>query len=145
MNSMSITGPSTNSPVKRSRDASGLESRKIGATGFHGDLYVLTGPRTFSSAADFASIVKDYALGTLIGEEVGGTRQSFGENLHNTLPHSGLRFIVSCKLFFAPVPRFDDESRGTLPDVPVNEQVFMKYPDSDDPVLSFALDHIDPR
>ena len=49
---------------------------------------------------------------------------------------------MACKLFFAPIPRFDDERRGTLPDVPVDEDIFMKYPDSDDPVLSYALDHI---
>ena len=49
---------------------------------------------------------------------------------------------MACKLFFAPIPRFDDKRRGTLPDVPVDEDVFMKYPDSDDPVLSYALDHI---
>ena len=109
---------------------------------FNGELFVLVGARTFSSAESFAAIVKDYELGTLIGEEVGATRQSFGENLHKTLPHSGLGFNVSCKLWFAPIPKLDDERRGTMPDVPVDENVFLKYPDSDDPVLSFALDHI---
>ena len=121
---------------------SGTRNPRDRGNRFNGDLYVLIGPRTFSSAASFADIVKDYELGILIGEEVGATRQSFGENLRKTLPHSRLGFIVSCKLFFAPIPRFDDERRGTVPDVPIDEDVFMKYPDSDDPVLSYALDHI---
>ena len=73
---------------------------------------------------------------------VGSTRQTFGENLHKTLPHSGPGFKVSCKQWFAPIPQFGDESRGTLPDILVDENVFVKYRDSNDPVLSYALDYI---
>lgn len=109
---------------------------------FSGSLYVLTGQSTYSSAHMFASAVKDYALGTLIGEETGETRLSFGEVLIKTLPNSGLRFNVSCKQWFAPIPQFDDEVRGTVPDVLVDEEIFEKYADADDPVLSFAMDYI---
>lgn len=48
---------------------------------FGGNLFVLTGPGTFSSAGSFAAIVKDFQIGTLIGEETGAIRQTFGENL----------------------------------------------------------------
>ncbi|MCY3871264.1 MAG: S41 family peptidase [Gemmatimonadetes bacterium] len=123
----------------------GLRNPEDRGNRFEGNLYVLVGPKTFSSAGGLAAIVKDYELGTLIGEEVGATRQTFGENLHKRLPHSGLGFNVSCKQFFAPIPQFGDERRGTLPDIPINEQVFTTYPDSDDPVLSYALDHIASR
>ena len=123
----------------------GLRNPEDRGNRFEGNLYVLIGPKTFSSAGSLAAIVRDYELGTLIGEEVGATRQSFGENLHKILPHSRLGFNVSCKQWFAPIPQLGDERRGTLPDIPVNEQVFTTYPDSDDPVLSYALDHIASR
>ena len=110
-----------------------------------GDLYVLVGPETFSSAGMFAATVKDYQLGVLIGEETGATRQGFGETLSVRLPNSGLGFQVSCKQWFAPVPHPGDSRRGTVPDVPVDEAVLESYPDADDPVLSFALDHIAER
>ena len=109
---------------------------------FSGSLYVLVGQSTYSSAHMFASAVKDYALGTLIGEETGETRLSFGEVLIKTLPNSGLRFNVSCKQWFAPIPQFDDEVRGTVPDVPVDEEVFEKHAGSDDPVLAFTMDYV---
>ncbi len=123
----------------------GLRNPEDRANRFDGNLYVLVGPKTYSSAGKLAAIVKDYELGTLIGQEVGSTRRTFGENLHKILPHSGLGFNVSCKQWFAPIPQFGDERRGTLPDITVNEQVFTTYPDSDDPVLSYALDHIASR
>ena len=109
---------------------------------FGGKLFVLTGPGTFSSAGSFAAIVKDFQIGTLIGEETGAIRQTFGENLSVRLPNSGLRLNLSCKQWFAPVPRFDDSQRGTVPDVPVDDSVLGSYPESDDPVLSFALAYI---
>lgn len=109
---------------------------------FGGKLFVLTGPGTFSSAGSFAAIVKDFQIGALIGEETGAIRQTFGENLSVRLPNSGLRLNLSCKQWFAPVPRFDDSQRGTVPDVPVDDSVLGSYPESDDPVLSFALDYI---
>ncbi len=109
---------------------------------FDGKLYVLVGPGTFSSAGMFAAMVKDFHLGTLIGEETGATRECFGEVLSVRLPNSDLRLNVSCKQWFAPVPQFDDSRRGTVPDIPVDDGVLESYPTSDDPVLSFALDHI---
>ena len=112
---------------------------------FSGDFYVLIGPSTYSSAHMFVSVVKDYELGTLIGEETGETRLSFGEVLSKSLPNSELYMNVSCKQFFAPIPRFDDEHRGTVPDVPAGIEMFGKYPDSNDPVLSYALDYIAAR
>ena len=79
---------------------------------------MLVGPETFSSAGMFAATVKDYNLDALIGEETGGTRQGFGEVLSVKLLNSGLRPQVSCKQWFAPVPRPGDSRRGTVPDIP---------------------------
>ena len=40
---------------------------------FQGKLYVLIGPDTFSAAITFATILQDYGLATLIGEETTDT------------------------------------------------------------------------
>ena len=53
---------------------------------FTGSVYVLIGPGTFSSASDFASVIEDYDLGTLVGEETGGQRQCFGDCFGARLP-----------------------------------------------------------
>jgi hypothetical protein len=71
---------------------------------FEGAVYVLTSPNTFSAAADLTAVLKDYGLATLIGEETGGVRQSFGEAYGHRLPNSGVEFSVSGKRFYAPVP-----------------------------------------
>lgn len=119
-----------------------LEQPQDRGNRFKGNLYVLVGPQTFSSAGMFAAMVKDFHIGTLIGEETGAARQCFGEVLRVDLPNSGLSLNVSTKQWFAPVPQFDDSRRGTVPDILVDDGVLESYPDSEDPILSFALDYI---
>lgn len=109
---------------------------------FTGELYLLTSPHTYSSASDFAAVVKDYRIGRIIGEETGGRRQNFGEVLTAHLPLSGIPFGVSCKVFYAPVPASDDVLRGTQPDVSPDEQDLAEYGATDDPLLYFALDYV---
>ena len=57
---------------------------------FEGPVCVLTGPFTFSAAAEFADAVKTYQLATLVGEETGGRPNDFGNQLPFVLPNSGL-------------------------------------------------------
>lgn len=109
---------------------------------FKGTLYLLIGPRTFSMAAAFAAVIKDYQIGQLIGEETGGRRQTSGDVLVDQLPSSMIRFGVSAKVFYAPVPKVDDEYRGTVPDISLGEEELLKYEKTDDPLLCFTLDHI---
>jgi len=86
---------------------------------FSGDLYVLIGRRTFSTAADFASLIKDFSVGTLVGEETGGLASCFGDAYLTELPGSGLSLRISYKYFLRP-GGFDD-GRGVLPDVTVKD------------------------
>ncbi|MBR5114826.1 MAG: hypothetical protein IK101_05970 [Oscillospiraceae bacterium] len=90
-------------------------NKKLGA-GFSGDLYVLTDTRTFSAAMDFAMLIEDNGLGTLIGEAPGNLPDSYGDTLSFTAPNSGLRFSVSYKRWF----RIDETKAGRPiePDVP---------------------------
>ena len=103
---------------------------------------MLIGSRTFSAAADLAAVVRDYDLGILIGEETGGVRCSYGESLNFSLPYSKISYGISSKRFHAPNPSPDDDQRGTVPHVPIDETGLAPHLDDADPVLSFALEHV---
>lgn len=107
---------------------------------FDGSVYVIAGPGTFSSAADFVHIVKDYHLGTVVGEETGGLRLCFGDCPGFQMPYSNLPFAVSTKRFHAPIPMSDDATRGTFPDVQIDENGLAPFLNAADPELAFALD-----
>jgi hypothetical protein len=57
---------------------------------FRGDLHVLIGPATYSSATMLASAVKDHRLAVLVGEETGGSATQYGDCCPFTLPRTGL-------------------------------------------------------
>lgn len=86
---------------------------------FDGNIYLLIGNYTFSSAADFAAVFKDFSLGTLVGEETGGLATSYGDVLPFIMPYSQLNFGVSHKYFVRPAG-FDD-GKGVLPDYEVKQ------------------------
>ena len=84
---------------------------------FGGEVYVLTSQYTASSATDFAAVVKDFELGTLVGKETGGLPTDFGDYIVFNLTETNLELRVSYKYFVRP-GGFDD-GRGVLPDVEV--------------------------
>jgi C-terminal processing protease CtpA/Prc len=88
---------------------------------FHGRLFILIGPGTFSTAVGFAAAVKDYKLGTLIGEETGGLATSFGDYYPFDLPNTRLWVFVSHKRIFRPSG--EDDGRGVLPDYEVKQSI----------------------
>jgi hypothetical protein len=110
---------------------------------FGGRVYALTGPVTFSSASDFAAVLKDFDIATLVGEETGGVRECFGDAPRFPLPNSGIQFGVSHKRWYAPIPKPRDDKHGTMPDIPVNDELLAPFMDADDPVLAFTLDMIE--
>jgi C-terminal processing protease CtpA/Prc len=84
---------------------------------FTGKLYVLIDYPTFSSASAFASTVKDFKLGMLVGTETSGHPTSFGEVYSFNLPNTRLEAGVSSKYFVRPSGQND--GRGVLPDFQV--------------------------
>lgn len=112
---------------------------------FAGPVYVLTSPYTFSSAAGLAAVLKDYGIATLIGEETGGLRQSFGEAYGHRLPNSGIEFSVSGKRFYAPIPQPDDDRRGTVPDIVLTDELLAPFLRFGDPEVVYTLDLIQKR
>ena len=72
-----------------------LRSWTRGEPFFDGPVCVLTGPRSFSAAAEFADAVKTYQLATIVGEETGGRPNDFGNNLPFLLPNSKLTVNIA--------------------------------------------------
>lgn len=70
---------------------------------FIGQVYILVGEKTFSSAMMFATIVLDNDLATIIGK--GSTKahpNHFGEIINYETPNTKLHFIVSVKEWIRP-------------------------------------------
>jgi C-terminal processing protease CtpA/Prc len=84
---------------------------------FDGPVCVLTGPFTFSAAAEFADAVKTYRLATIVGEETGGRPNDFGNDLPFVLPNSGL--TVNIATVSAVRANGDASDRNAvIPDIP---------------------------
>lgn len=67
---------------------------------FGGNLYVLTDVNTYSSAMDFAMLIKDNNIGELIGETSGNMPNSYGDIVYFQLPNTKLGLIVSFKKWY---------------------------------------------
>ncbi|MHC1704039.1 MAG: S41 family peptidase [Tenuifilaceae bacterium] len=84
---------------------------------FEGNIFLLTDSYTYSGAATFAGLFKELKLGTIIGEETGGTIEYFGDFWFHELPSTKLQFHISPKRFVQYGG--DDLKRGVLPDYTV--------------------------
>ena len=73
-------------------------------TAFSGEILVLTDHNTFSSAADFATVLSDNGLARIIGAPPGSAPTGAGDVVVFELPHSGLFIQVSFKEFERPDP-----------------------------------------
>ena len=80
---------------------------------FSGDVYVLTSTDSFSAAMDFATLLSDNGLCTVVGEIPGNMPSSYGDVLYFQTPNALLAFTVSYKYFMRP-----DESKSNLPLLP---------------------------
>lgn len=85
---------------------------------FDGDVYLLIGARTYSSAAMLAATIEHYDIATVIGEETGEPTVFYGDNYYFDLPSTALQVSVSHKRFYLPGGR--DDGRGVRPDIPVS-------------------------
>lgn len=108
---------------------------------FAGQLFILTGHNSFSSASDFATVLQDNGLAVTIGEPTGGKPSSFGDILDFELPNTKIKCGVSHKEFFRP-----DESKNhedsLYPDYPVEYDYAEKFHTGRDVVFEKALELI---
>lgn len=88
---------------------------------FNGTVYVLTDVDTYSSAMDFAMLIKDNGLGFIVGEASGNQPESYGDCLYFQLPESKLALSVSFKKWY----RIDQTKAGQLiePDFPCEPEM----------------------
>lgn len=75
---------------------------------FQGNLYVLTDVNTYSSAMDFAMLVKDNGIGKVIGEASGNLPDGYGDCLYFQMPKSKLTMSISFKKWY----RIDRSQKG---------------------------------
>ena len=109
---------------------------------FSGRVFLLVDGGTFSAASDFATMFRDYRVGTILGSETGGLPVSFGDVFNFTLEHSGIRCGVSYKQFAGPKPRPGDDEHGVLPDIPAIGRQLRAWQGEADPALAFTVNHI---
>jgi len=86
---------------------------------FEGNIFVLISNYTFSTASDFAAVIKDFKIGTLVGEETGGIPTSYGDIYYVNLPNSHLNLGVSWQYFIRPNGDTTDVHHGVMPDISV--------------------------
>lgn len=96
---------------------------------FKGNVYIITSNYTFSTAADFAAMVKDYKAGKIIGKETGGLASTYGDVIQDKLPNSGLNFGVSYKYFLRPAGF--DNGQGVKPDEEIDINKLKYWYDKD--------------
>ena len=102
-------------PLMIKKEARTYQNQRHAELLFTGNVYALTSVFTYSSAMDFAMLLTDNHLGTIIGEASGNATDGYGENVKFKLPKSGLIMWVSTKKWY----RVDRESadRFIEPDV----------------------------
>jgi len=84
---------------------------------FDGNLFVLTDTFTYSAAMDFAMLVGDNDLGTLVGEPSGNLPEGYGDILFFQMPNSDLVIRISYKKWYRIDSTKADEP--LMPDVVV--------------------------
>ena len=82
---------------------------------FDGNVYILTSVASYSAAMDFAMLIKDNGLGTIIGEPCGNLPASYGEVVCYRLPHSGVYMQLSEKSWHRVDTSKEDEP--IMPDI----------------------------
>jgi hypothetical protein len=108
---------------------------------FQGKLYLLIGPQTNSAAITFATILQDYDLATLIGEETYDVA-SYCANIvleGTPLPRTGLMYTLSKTCYVRPSGVLDDNP--VIPDINVETTIEDQIAGRD-PVLKYTLDMI---
>lgn len=108
---------------------------------FKGKIFLLIGPRTFSSASLFAGILSDNKLVTTIGQPTGQSPSHFGDMLLLKLPNTDTYCFISHKIFIRP-----DESKSSdlslFPDVEIWPTI-VEYKQGKDPVFEYVLKQIE--
>ncbi|MCB9422879.1 MAG: hypothetical protein H6667_23975 [Ardenticatenaceae bacterium] len=108
---------------------------------YQGKIYLLIGPDTFSASITLATILQDYDMGLLIGEETTDSA-SYCADVPlemSSLPRTGLRYRISRTCYVRPSGVLDDQP--VVPDIIVKTAVIDQIA-GNDPVLTYTLEMI---
>jgi len=100
---------------------------------FAGDVTLLIGPGTMSSASLFAATLRKYNIATLIGEEAGGHATPYGNIIDAYLPNTGLKVWMPTSVIYG-------NSTGPIMPDHVVTQTLQDLSEHRDTVLEFAQD-----
>ncbi len=97
---------------------------------FNGNVYLLTGPGTMSSASLFAATLRKYQLATMVGEAPGGYATMYGNVIDAYLPNTGLKVwmptsVISGNGIGQIEP--DHVVRQTVPDLVSGTDTVLEY------------------
>ncbi len=81
---------------------------------FKGNIYLLVGVKTYSTATDFATIIKDNSIATVVGEVTGGVPSGYGMMMDFKLQNTGFQVINSTNYYVRPAGY--DDGKGLIPD-----------------------------
>jgi hypothetical protein len=103
----------------------GLQVQPVAEHAFQGEAVLLIDGRTFSTAADVATVVNFNGLATLIGEETGGgyDGNTSGVSERFPLPNSGLQVNVPCWMYTTANLGHDRPGRGAPADHPMRSSI----------------------
>jgi len=97
---------------------------------FTGDVYLLIGPGTMSSASLFAATMQKYDVGALIGGDAGGYATLYGNIVDAYLPNTGLRVWMPTSVIYgnSTGPIVPDHSvTQTVPDLIVQRDTVLEF------------------
>lgn len=117
-----------------------VENRFKNNTLFKGKIFFITGPFTFSSAMAVADVVKNYQIGTIIGEPTGELIKDFGEAFVIDLPNSHLKIQSTTSLSHG-VNCNRTKNGPVLPDIRIENTLRDKVLEKDRP-LEYLLNSI---
>ncbi len=117
----SIVTEPTNSVIREEAFYNEMPEEKTNE--YDGYLYLLTDRKSYSASACFAATFKCYQLGTIIGEETGGTNIFYANSLRQELFNTNIIFSVSTVKDFTTCFDIDNPHHGITPNIPFTPSV----------------------
>jgi C-terminal processing protease CtpA/Prc len=106
---------------------------------FNGKVYILTGPRAYSSATLFVAMAKCYSNATIVGEETGQPLISNASICRQELPNSKIFLFSSFSTFYMPCAA--NKKDGVMPDIKIEKTLNDLLYDNDK-YLKFTIEYI---
>jgi C-terminal processing protease CtpA/Prc len=113
-------------------DVKGYKQPTYHAGKFYGKVYLLINANTFSTALGFATVIKDYNIATIIGEQTKAEVNEFGDIFPFDLPKSRLWVWCSAKRYIRPSGELT--IGGLNPDILISDQ--------DNDIINFTINNI---